>query len=180
MSNLITLMTAVLASSALPTAAQDVTTGPTHPGYDPTVRYEHRHDVPQGDKLLYVEEQLRCNCGCGLNVHLCQFQMQCGVSPVWSERALQSLQQGASEEAVLAGFVSDYGEVVLMAPPAEGFNWLGYLLPPAALVVGGILVGIFLRGRETVASAAPTAELDPADWERLQEEMKALEEETEW
>lgn len=180
MSYLTPLLAMVLASAPLASAPQDAISVPDRMGYNPAFKYEHRHDIPQGDKLLYVETQLRCNCGCGLNLHLCQFQMQCGTSPVWSQRALRELQAGSSEDAVLAGFVSDFGEAVLMAPPAEGFNWLGYLLPPAALVLGGVLVGVFLRGRETAAADAPTQKLDPADWDRLQDELKALEEDTEW
>lgn len=170
MSHLIPLLTVALSGTAFAGAPQDVVPG-----------YEHRHDIPEGEKLLHVEDQLRCNCGCSLNVHLCQFQMQCGTSPVWSQRILEELRSGASEETVVAGFVSDYGKTVLMAPPAEGFSWLGYLLPPMALVVGGILVGVFLKGRRTAAAGdGPSPDLDSRDWERIRKEMRFLEEETDW
>lgn len=181
MSHLIPILTVALAGASITGTPREAPTGPTDQVYDPTIRYEHRHDLPGGEKLLYVESQLRCDCGCSLDVHLCQFQMQCGTSPVWSERILEELQAGASEETVLAGFVADYGQTVLMAPPARGFNWLGYLLPPAALIMGGILVGLFLRGRGAAAAGGgPAPNLDSRDWEVLQEELRMLEEDTDW
>lgn len=149
----------------------------------PLQEYEHRHDGPLGEKLRHVETQLRCNCGCSLDVHLCQFQMQCGTSPGWSQRILRELRAGAGEEAILAGFVSDFGGTVLMSPPAEGFNWLGYLLPPMAILAGGVLVGLFLRrepagaGRTRVEQDA--SDLTAADWARLEGEMRRLDDEWE-
>ncbi len=153
-------------------------TGPAHAGYDPSIAYEHDHSGPLGEKLLRIEESLRCNCGCGLDVHICQFQMQCGVSPVWSQRILDRLGAGESEEVILAGFVADYGTTALMAPPMKGFNWLGYLLPGSAILLAGALVGLALR-RNVSAPRPATAGPEPTDddWSRLQEAIRDIERE---
>ena len=44
------------------------------------------HEGELGAKALVLERNLKCNCSCRQDVHSCQFQMQCGVSPGWSQR----------------------------------------------------------------------------------------------
>jgi cytochrome c-type biogenesis protein CcmH/NrfF len=144
--------------------------GVTSPGF------HHVHEGPLGDAWLKIEEKLRCNCGCGEDVHHCQFRMECGTSPGWSERILVSLQAGQTPEQIQAGFVADFGQVVLMAPPVEGFNLLGYFLPGVTILMAGALIGLVVRGGMGRAKLAPVAQLDPADEERLRVAMKKLDE----
>ena len=54
----------------------------------------HYHEGELGEKYLYVESRLKCDCGCGLDVHSCQYQMQCGTSPAWSARIRRDLEAG--------------------------------------------------------------------------------------
>jgi cytochrome c-type biogenesis protein CcmH/NrfF len=129
-----------------------------------------------GQTFLDLEHSLRCNCSCGLDVHSCQFQMQCGVSPLWSERILRSLEQGESPEAIQAGFVAEFGGTVLMSPPAEGFNLVGYFLPSVAIVVAGMLIGLLVRGGNDRTRTAGAVVLDDADAQRLQAAMRQLDE----
>lgn len=160
-----------------PLAAQ--TTGPEHTGYDPTVVYSHSHNGPLGEKLRFLEESLKCSCGCTLDLHTCQLNMQCGISPAWSQRILAQLEEGRTEEQILDGFVADYGKAVLIAPPLEGFNWVGYLTPAMALLMGGALVGMVLK-RNTRASgvhAEVGTPVSDADWDRLQAEIRKIEDE---
>jgi cytochrome c-type biogenesis protein CcmH/NrfF len=167
---------AVALAGAVPLQGQS--TSPRQEGYDPTtVAGGHYHHGELGEKLMVVETALRCDCGCGLDVHSCQFQMQCGTSPVWSARIRQSLEAGESVEAVKASFVADYGTSVLMMPPAEGFNLLGYFLPAMAILAAGALVGVIARGNETRQALSPVSELSDADEARLQAAMKKLDEE---
>lgn len=158
-------------------AASAQSTGPSHAGYDPNAPMgAHMHEGELGDKLMIVETSLKCNCGCGLDVHSCQFQMQCAESPAWSRRIRESLEAGESIEAIQASFVADYGGRVLMMPPAEGFNLLGYLLPAMAIVTAGMLIGLVARGRETGAALAPITDVSDADAERLRAAMQKLDE----
>ena len=156
---------------------QQEASGPSHAGYDPNAPTgRHLHEGEIGEKLLVVERALKCNCSCTLDVHSCQFQMQCAVSPGWSDRIRQSLEAGEGEEAILAGFVADYGGTVLMMPPAEGFNLLGYLLPAFMIVSAGMVAGLLARGRSMSAELARVE--DPTDEQsaRLKEEMRRIEE----
>lgn len=162
--------------ASTPVGAQS--TGPRHEGYDPSAPIGgHFHEGELGEKLMVVESALKCNCSCGLDVHSCQFQMQCGVSPGWSLRIRESLAAGESVEAIKASFVADYGTQVLMLPPAEGFNLLGYFLPMMAILAAGALVGMVARGGATREAIAPAGELSEAEEERLRAAMQKLDEE---
>lgn len=61
------------------------------------------------------------------------------------------LAQGKEESEIMDIFVGQYGEQILAAPRASGFNWLAYLLPFAAIIVGlggiAVLAGRWRGGR---------------------------------
>lgn len=136
----------------------------------------HYHEGELGEKLMVLETALKCQCSCGLDLHSCQFQMQCEYSPAWSARIRESLAAGESVEAIQASFVADYGTQVLMMPPAEGFNLLGYFLPALAIVAASALVGMVARGGMTRERLAPIEELTDEDEDRLRIAMQKLEE----
>lgn len=54
----------------------------------------------------------------------------------------QFLVQGQTEEQILNAYVQVYGERILAAPRASGFNLVAYLAPLLGLFVG--IVGMFL------------------------------------
>lgn len=171
----------LLSVAALPVAAQS--TGPSHAGYDPNAPVGgHYHEGELGEKLMILETALKCQCGCGLDVHSCQFQMQCGESPVWSQRIRESLERGESVDAIRASFVADFGTEVLMLPPAEGFNLLAYVLPALAIVTAGMFVGLIARGNATRGQLVPVQELSTEEEERLRAAMRRLdaEESPDW
>jgi cytochrome c-type biogenesis protein CcmH/NrfF len=162
---------------AAPLVAQS--TGPVHLGYDPKASTTgHFHIGELGELALALELNLKCNCGsCSLDTHSCQFQMQCGTSPVWSERIRRSLEAGESPEAIQASFVADFGTTVLMSPPPEGFNLVGYLLPAVAIITMGMLIGLGVRrGGAYRPGLAPVTELDDEDAERLRAALQKLDE----
>jgi cytochrome c-type biogenesis protein CcmH/NrfF len=173
----------LLAASALHVhgATQELPSpGPSHAGYTEAVTARHSHDGPLGDKLLYIEQKIRCTCGCTLDTHTCQYQMQCGESPVFTQRIMAALEAGETEDVILAGFVADYGMDILGSPPREGFNRIGYIMPWVAFALSGILIGLFLRrgvARGRKRAPVVVSDISEKDWERLREEMKAAEKE---
>lgn len=173
----VSMVAAAALALAVSAPARAQSTGPRHDGYDPNASVAgHFHRGELGEKLMVLETAIRCNCGCGLDVHSCQFQMQCGTSPVWSLRMREALEAGDSVEAIKASFVADYGTEVLMLPPAEGFNLLGYFLPAMAILAAGALVGIVARGGSTREAIATAGELSEAEEERLRNAMQELDE----
>ena len=168
---------AALIAIAVGTPAYAQSNGPSHAGYDPNAPVGgHFHEGELGAKLMILETALKCNCSCGLDVHSCQFQMQCGVSPGWSQRIRASLEAGESVEAIQASFVADFGTSVLMLPPPQGFNLLGYFLPAVAILTAGMLVGLVARGGATRQAVAPVGPVSDEEAERLRIAMAKLDE----
>ena len=123
-----------------------------------------------------VERLLSCPCPCTLDVFTCRTSMPCGFSPRMHSDVVALVDGGYSGEEIVAAFRRAYGEKVLMAPEARGFNRLGYLMPFLAIGTGGIALAALIRrwranppppdtgGAAVVASATPDelARLDAA------------------
>jgi cytochrome c-type biogenesis protein CcmH len=104
-----------------------------------------------------------------------------------SERAYirTLIAQGKTKSQIEAMLVAQYGPSVLGKPPAHGFNLTVYILPPALLVAGALLLAVALprwrarararaRAQEQASAAGPmpaAPRLDPADARRLQEDL---------
>ncbi len=52
---------------------------------------------------------------------------------------------GYTREQILASFERSYGEFIRLEPKAEGFNWLVWVAPIAALVAGALVIAVRLR-----------------------------------
>jgi cytochrome c-type biogenesis protein CcmH len=105
-----------------------------------------------------LEHEIRCQCGCTLDVYTCRTtDFSCQVSPAMHRDVISLVEGGYSAQEILDAFVGTYGERALMAPKREGFNWAGYLMPFAALGAGAGAVVVVLRGmqRRTAAVATP-------------------------
>ena len=112
------------------------------------------------DERDAVERQIRCQCGCTLDVYICRTtDFSCQVSPAMHRDVIALVEGGHSAQEIIDAFVETYGEVALMAPKREGFNWAGYLVPFAALAVGGAaLVTVLRRMQNRAARVAATAQ----------------------
>lgn len=56
----------------------------------------------------------------------------------------KKLEEGQSQEEIMAYFINTYGETILGAPPKKGVNWFLWLLPGFAITAGLIGIGVFL------------------------------------
>ena len=93
-----------------------------------------------------LEHRLRCQCGCTLDVYTCRTtDFSCQVSPAMHRDVMELVSGGYSAQEIIEAFVGTYGERVLMAPPANGFNLLGWVAPFIALGGGAVLVVAALR-----------------------------------
>jgi cytochrome c-type biogenesis protein CcmH len=93
-----------------------------------------------------LEHRIRCQCGCTLDVYTCRTtDFSCQVSPSMHRDIMSLVSGGYSAQEILDAFVGVYGQRVLMAPSASGFNLLGWVAPFAALAGGALGVAALLR-----------------------------------
>ena len=95
----------------------------------------------------------------------------------WRALIKEKLQQGQSEQQIRDYFVAQYGQQVLGAPPAQGFNWLAYILPVIGIILGATIAWFTVRqwlirrtGSATATPETPTIPKEYAD--RIEKELK--------
>lgn len=89
------------------------------------------------------------------------------------------LAEGWADARIEDFFVERYGERILAAPRPVGFGALAYLVPPAFVALGGLLVALWLRRhRADTDSGRPSGDrlghLDPTRLAELREELARL------
>ncbi len=100
------------------------------PGASPEVTPERRDEL---------EKHLKCQCGCPMDIYLCRTtDFNCPVSPKVHADIEALIAGGYSEDEIRDAFVATYGERVLTAPKAQGFNLLAYVAPFAAIGTFGV------------------------------------------
>jgi cytochrome c-type biogenesis protein CcmH len=132
---------------------------------------------PTDDEVNAIASQLYCPVCENVPLDVCPTQ----ACVQWRATIREKLAAGWSEDEIKQYFVEQYGARVLATPPAQGLNWLVYVLPPAALLAGALV--LFRAMRTWQAEPAPTAgsvtaeeakEDDPY-LARLEEELKRRE-----
>lgn len=137
-------------------------------GSAPVLNEDQRNDL---------EHQLRCQCGCNLDVYTCRTtDFSCPVSPAMHRDMLALVAGGYATQEIVAAFRRVYGERVLMAPAREGFNWVGYFLPFVAIGTGAIVLVRYLRARANAVAIAetraPMPSATPEEMERLRAALR--------
>jgi cytochrome c-type biogenesis protein CcmH len=128
-----------------------------------------------------LEHQIRCQCGCTLDVYTCRTtDFSCQVSPAMHRDVMALVQGGYTAQEIIDQFVKVYGERALMAPTKEGFNLFGWLAPFVALAGGAVAVGAVLRGwrrtaRDRAALPQPSRAAAPQMFGATEEERARLE-----
>jgi cytochrome c-type biogenesis protein CcmH/NrfF len=84
------------------------------------------------DKLGH---QIMCSCGCNQILLECN-HVGCPNSDGMRQELMGGVDRGDSNKTIFAAFVEKYGPTSLAAPPVEGFNIVGWVMPFAVLVLG--------------------------------------------
>ena len=124
------------------------------------------HVVVSADERDALEHRIRCQCGCTLDVYTCRTtDFSCQVSPAMHRDVMDLVSGGYTAQEIIDAFVGVYGERVLMAPRAAGFNLLGWTAPFVALGAGAVVVVALLKSwrRQERIVAAPMTASHPAD-----------------
>lgn len=179
----------VAAAAALGAVVQDslAGSGPAGKVWDPSRAGRNVVPITAGDLdagIQAIEKQLRCTCGCGLDIYTCRTtDFTCTYSPALHKQVLDLAADGKSAQQILDAFVAQYGQQALMAPPKRGFNLAGYFVPSlVVLVAAGFLVRTIRRWTRAAAAEAAVAphpaasnlDATPAELERLRRELERL------
>lgn len=133
--------------------------------------------VISDDEVNAIARELYCPVCENIPLDVCGTQ----ACAQWRELIRTKLGEGWSESQIKDYFAEQYGERVLAAPPPRGLNWLIYLVPPIAFLLGVVILVMALRRWKT---AAPSAAVSAADAKsqvdddyvrRLEEELKKSE-----
>lgn len=96
----------------------------------------------------------------------------------WRADIKKMLQEGKNEQQIRDAFVARFGPQVLGAPPAEGFNWLAYVMIPVAILLGAGIVWFTMQTwivkRAPGNAPASTPEIPKEYAERIEKELKEL------
>jgi cytochrome c-type biogenesis protein CcmH/NrfF len=84
------------------------------------------------DKLGH---KIMCSCSCNELLLECN-HVGCPNSDGMRQELMAGVSRGDSDKTIFAGFVEKYGPTSLAAPPLEGFNIVGWVMPFAVLVLG--------------------------------------------
>ncbi len=128
-----------------------------------------------------ISKQLICQCGCTAVLSNCT-HAECVSREAMTTLIEQKIAEGQSEAEIIQSFVAQYGEQVLASPPKRGFNLVAWVLPFAAILMGGGVIYIALKkwvwqGRQSqTKTIVETDERDEEYQRRLEEELKEFNE----
>ncbi len=88
-----------------------------------------------------IGANLMCQCGCTMVLNTCE----CGTAEQMRTEIKAMLDQGKTKDDILSFYVGKYGDKVLSAPKAEGFNLSAYITPFAAILASGAVIALIVR-----------------------------------
>ena len=128
--------------------------------------------TPSDDEVNAIARQLFCPVCENTPLDVCPTQ----ACAQWRELIREKLAAGWSEQQIKDYFLDQYGARAIGVPPAQGLNWLVYLIPPVAVLAGAyILYRAFRSNRQSTEQTATAASVAPPASEyvsRLEEELK--------
>jgi cytochrome c-type biogenesis protein CcmH len=124
--------------------------------------------TPSDDQVNAIAKQLYCPVCENTPLDVCPTT----ACAQWRDLIRQKLMEGKTEQEIKAYFVEQYGARVLGTPPAEGINWLAYLVPPVV-----IIAGIYVLLRALRQWKRPSLQIEPQSTSALPAPQNPAEEE---
>jgi cytochrome c-type biogenesis protein CcmH len=131
--------------------------------------------TPSDNDVNAIARQLFCPVCENVPLDVCPTQ----ACEQWRQLIREKLVEGWDEDRIKAYFVDQYGARVLAAPPAEGLNWLAYLVPPIAILSGAYLLYRAMKSWQRPAREAglqgdivKAPEIEDEFINRLEEELR--------
>ena len=110
------------------------------------------------DPARAITSQLICPCSCGEILSGCT----CETGKAMQGYVDREIKAGKSKDQIEASLVNQYGEVILGAPKAKGFNLLVWVAPFLATALGFLIASVvLLRWVRHRAPAMPGGAVGP-------------------
>ena len=122
-------------------------------------------------RVRRLGDELMCLCGCGATITSCNM-LGCSHSKPAREKLLAMVNAGMPDSAILDSFVKEYGLQILVRPPAQGFNLLGYVMPFIGIALGLAFVWWAIKRFRKPVAAAAGQELDAATFAGYQAQIE--------
>lgn len=121
-----------------------------------------------------ISDRLVCQCSCQMILRVCN-HINCPSAVPMRHEIEKLLLEGKDDEAIVASFVTEYGQVVLSSPPATGFNLAAYVMPGFGLLIGLFIVFMLATrwAQQRKIAAAPAAPVDVDLKQRIENELKS-------
>jgi len=103
------------------------------------------------DQVNAIARQMYCPVCENTPLDVCPTQ----ACAEWRELIRDKLAEGWTDAQIKQYFVDRFGDRVLASPPARGLNWLVYIIPPIAILLGLFLLYRAFRAMRQPGSAAP-------------------------
>lgn len=91
---------------------------------------------PTDNEVNAIAKQLYCPVCENIPLDVCPTQ----ACTEWREDIRDKLALGWDEAEIKQYFVNRYGDRVLATPPPRGLNWLAYVIPPTAILLGAFVL----------------------------------------
>jgi cytochrome c-type biogenesis protein CcmH len=125
------------------------------------------------DQVNAIAKQMYCPVCENTPLDVCPTQ----ACAQWRELIREKLAAGWNENQIKNYFVEQYGARVLATPPARGFNWMIYLVPPIAIAAGLFILYRALRTWRQAPGAVLPPEIPDQTDTPLDEYLRRMEEE---
>jgi len=118
--------------------------------------------VPEGaagKAYEFAANTLLCDCGCNpQSIKECA----CGRAEELRVALAQDAGAGKTGDAIVAAYVSKYGQKILVSPPASGFNLIAWTGPAIGVLSATVLIAFMLRRWQRASAALPQETVPPA------------------
>jgi len=102
---------------------------------------------------------LLCDCGCHpQSIKECA----CGRAEELRVALAKDVAAGRSGDEIIAAYVARYGQKVLVAPPATGFNLVAWTGPAIGLLGAAVMITLMIRRWHRLSAALPAETVPPS------------------
>jgi cytochrome c-type biogenesis protein CcmH len=122
----------------------------------------------RNERIRTLSGNFICVCSCRQLLNACNHFNCPSSGPMFAELG-KLVDEGRTDEAIIAHFVDKYGNTVLSAPPVSGFNLTAWIMPFAALGIGALAAIYFVR-RFRARWTGPSA--DSPDLSKYQDKVE--------